>query len=268
MSIQSRLQGFSHDGGPAVDRYPDPPSDGELSEVIAPDELYPFPVDQVAGIEELRRDIRDIIFYADDSLEAWSRLLGEHISYGNKKVADQTAIFNIGSAHDCRNLGTRYCQVSDEDCYAVRSELNYPQPLDYRRRQAILWSLLDGVTWARAFRRHADRKRNPVDALRFNESGDFAGKQDILKLDTIARRLDDIVDTYTYSASADLPWDEVQSATVNQSNGMRAYGVRRFVVVDSVEAIPEDGIRCPNDLDGSVRCGDCRLCIDEGAGDV
>lgn len=59
MSIQSRLQGFSN-GGPAVDRYPDPPSYDELSEFIAPDELYPFPVDQVDGIEELRREIRDI----------------------------------------------------------------------------------------------------------------------------------------------------------------------------------------------------------------
>jgi hypothetical protein len=268
MSVQSRLQGFSHSGGPAVDRYPDPPSDGELSEVIAPDNLYPFPVEEVAGIEELRREIRDIIFFADDTVKAWSRLLGDHISYGNKKVASETAIFNIGSAHDCVNLGTRYCQVSSEDCYAVRSEKNYPQPIDYRRRQAIIWSLLDGDTWARAFRRHVERKRNPVDALRFNEAGDFSTRQDILKLEVIGGRLNDIVDTYTYSASSYLPWSDVDSVVINQSNQLRAYGARGFVVVDAAESIPDGAIRCPNDLDESMKCGDCRLCLDSAAGDI
>jgi len=266
MSIQSRLGGFSQTaGGPLVDRLPDPPEDNELDTVIAPNELYPFPVDEVAGIEELRREIRDIIFFSDDYIEAWSRLLGDHVSYGNKKVADETAIFNLGSAHDCVNLGTKYCQVSDKHCYAAQSERNYPQPLDYRRRQAIIWSLLDGVTWARAFRRHAERKRNPVDALRFNESGDFSTRQDILKLETIGHRLDDLVDTYTYSASSDLPWKEVESVTINQSNDFRDYGRRRFIVVDSVSDIPQDGIRCAHDLDESVKCGDCRLCVDDDA---
>lgn len=267
MSIQSRLGGFSQiTGGPIVDRLPDPPDDSELASVIAPTELYPFPVDAVEGIDELRREIRDIIFFSDDHIEAWSRLLGNHVSYGNKKVADETAIYNLGSAHDCVNLGTAYCQVEDKHCYAARSERNYPQPLDYRRRQAIIWSLLDGETWARAFRRHAERKRSPIDALRFNESGDFATRQDILKLETIGKRLDDLVDTYTYSASSDLPWEEVTSVAVNQSNDFRNYGKGRFIVVDSVDEIPDDdGIRCPNDLDESVKCGDCRLCIDTDA---
>ncbi|RLM94278.1 hypothetical protein D3D01_15555 [Haloarcula sp. Atlit-7R] len=105
MSIQSRLGGFSQiTDGPLVDRLPDPPEDNELDSVIAPTELYSFPVDQVEGIDELRREIRDIIFFSEDYIEAWSRLLGNHISYGNKKVADGTAIYNLGSAHDCVNL--------------------------------------------------------------------------------------------------------------------------------------------------------------------
>jgi len=254
---------------PDVKRYPDPPSDDELDAVIAPDEHYPFAVEEIDGINGLRRRIRDIIFVDDNSLEGWSKLVGDCITYGNKKIADSTAIFNVGSAHDCVNLGTKYCQVDEEDCYAVRSEKAYPGPIHYRRKQAIIWSLLDGVTFARAFRMHYERKRNEVDSLRFNESGDFQARHEILKLETIGQRLNDIVDTYTYSASADLPWKkDVHSVTVNQSNDIRDYGVRRFEVVDDVENIPDDGIRCPNDLDESIQCGDCKICIDEGAGDV
>ncbi|RLM94277.1 hypothetical protein D3D01_15550 [Haloarcula sp. Atlit-7R] len=77
--------------------------------------------------------------------------------------------------------------------------------------------------------------------------------------------MDNIVDTYTYSAISDLPWEEVNLVAVNQSNNFRDYGKGRFIVVDSVEEIPDDGIRCAHDLDESVKCGDCRLCIDMDA---
>lgn len=269
MSIQSNIASFQHGAGPSLDdKFPDPPDDSELDSIIAPNELYEFDVDQVDGIHQLRQRIRDA-FYSDSPIEDWSHILGDHLSYGNKKISDSVAIFNFGTAHDCVNLGTDYCQVDKEDCYAYRGEKAYPQPIHYRRRQNIIWTHLDAVTWARAYRLHYQRKRNEVTALRLNESGDFRSRHELLKIEEIGRRLQDIVDTYTYSASSWLPWDEVSTVAINQSNDRRDYGTGRFVVVDDVDEIPDgdNSIRCPHDLsEGEIRCGDCRLCINHSEG--
>jgi hypothetical protein len=264
-SVQSGIGDFDQGSGVYI---PDYPSDDELSEVIAPNSHYSFDVREVDGIEDLRRDIREAVF-AEDPIKKWSYILKDHISRGNKKVSRTIAIYNLGgSATDCINLGTEHCQVPAEQCYAHRSEKNFPGSLSARRREHIIWTHLDAATWSRAFRRMYERMTKPYEVIRFSESGDFRTRGDILKADEIARRLDDIVDVYTYSASDWLPWREVEHMTVNRSNDKRAFGARRFRVVDSVDEIPDDGIRCPNDLDESVKCGDCRLCIDEDAGDV
>lgn len=271
MSVQTRLGPTTLSDGfdlPEGGRRGPPPEDSELEEEIAPNWAFDFDVSQVNGIEQLRQDIRDAE-YAVRRVEEWSYLLGDYLSYGNKKIADSVAIFNVGAAHDCPNLGTKYCQVDEEDCYAVRSENNYPQPLDYRRRQEIIWAHLDAGTFAKAFRKHYERKRTEVSAIRLNESGDFNSRHDLLKADEIARRLSDIVDVYTYSASAWLPWEEADNLVVNRSNDLVEFGARRFEVVDSVEDIPEGGIRCPHDQsDGEIKCGECRLCIDTDAPNV
>jgi hypothetical protein len=269
MSVQTKFSSIGEPlKKPQSTNLPDPPDDDELEELIAPNWMFPFDVEQVDGIHELRKRIRDAT-YADNPIKEWSYIIGDHVSYGNKKIADHVGIFNVGSAHDCPNLGTRQCQVDEADCYAVRSEDNFPSSLPYRRRQAVIWEYIDAVSWARAFREHYERKRTDVTALRFNESGDVRHRHDILKMDEIARRLSDVVDTYTYSASADLDWEEVNHFVVNQSNDHRNFGARRFEVVDDVDQIPTGGLRCPHDRsDGDISCGDCRLCVDRDAPDV
>jgi hypothetical protein len=270
MSIQSRIGAFGHNTEPLIDRPPEPPADDELEDLIAPDWAYDFPVDSVNGIHELRQQIRDAE-YADEPAQAYSYVLGDHMTMGNKKVADEVAIFNAGgAANDCIHLGEDECQVEKEDCYAYRGENLYKTPLDARRRERIIYTHLDAATFARAFRYWYGRKRNEVTALRVDESGDFRSRHDLLKMDEIARRLSDIVDTYIYSASYELPWELVENYAVNRSNDIREFGDRRFCVVDSVDEIPEGGIRCPHDLsDGDVKCGECRLCIDESeVGDI
>jgi hypothetical protein len=266
MSIQSSIGSFENPDDPRTRDPPDPIEDGELKHHIAPDWAYPFPVEEVEGITELRKQIRDAVF-ADAPYRAWYQILKKELTYGNKKIANEVAIFNAGgAAHDCPNLGTEQCQVDAEDCYAVRSESNYPHPLSARRRERIIWTHLDPVTFARAFRYGLKQKRNDVSALRLNESGDFNRPQDIYKADEVARRLSDIVDTYTYSASSQLAhvWQDTDHLVVNQSNQRADFGHRGFFVVDSVEEIPESGIRCPHDLsDGDIKCGECRLCIDD-----
>lgn len=270
MSIQSSIDTFAGPGEaiPRAKLLPDPPDDSELEHLIAPNWMYDFDVDQVANIHQLRQRIRDAT-YAEDPIKEWSFIIADHLSYGNEKIDDNVAIFNMGSAHDCENIGTKYCQVDAENCYAVRSENNFPNSLPYRRRQEIIWDHLDAVTWARAFRRHYERKRTEVTAIRLNESGDFRHRHDLLKADEIARRLDDIVDVYTYSASSWLNWNEAEHFVVNRSNDRAEYGARRFEVVDSIDEIPDGGLRCPHDQSGGeIHCGECRLCIDRDAPDV
>lgn len=261
-----------------------PPDSGDAVR-IAPTEQYSFDVDAVPNIDELRRQLRAIEEWdddvwpvskrqVDDYVDAWSWLLPEYITYGNTKVASNVAIFNMNSAHDCPNLGTEHCQVSqtDEGCYAVQSEKAFVNSLPYRRRQEVLWDHVDAGTWATAYRQHWARKTTPADAIRFSQSGDFRDDTDIVKVDEIARRLDDIVDVYTYSASDYLDWSKAEHFVVNASNGLADYGDRRFIAVPDETDIPDDpteGLQCPYDAtDKQLECGECRLCIDADAPDV
>lgn len=273
MTIQSDINAFSGDTpAPQIEDPPERPSDDELEHLIAPNWMYDFDVNEVNGINKLRQDIRDATF-ADDPVEEWSHILKRHISdKGNGKIAKGVAMFNIGSAHDCPNIGTKHCQVDEEDCYAARSEKNFPGPLSARRRELIIWDHLDAKTFAEAFRRYHQRKRTPVTELRMNESGDFRNTHDVYKFDEIARRISDIVDVYTYSASEWLPWndtDEGKTWVLNASNQLADYGTRNFIVVKSKDQIPEGALRCPHDVSGGeVKCGECRLCIDADAPDI
>lgn len=274
MSIQGNISEFTGPN-PGIKDPVDPPDDDELHLFIAPNWQYDFDVESVYKIDRFRRKIRDAMF-ATDSVDAWSYILKERFSFGNKgKVAKEIAIFNpFGSGIDCVNKGTESCQVAANECYAVHTEKSRPPngPLSSRRKEQIAWDYIDAVTFAKAFKKMVGRMRNEVSAIRFSESGDFRTRQDMFKLDEIARRVN--VDVYTYSASEWLPWEETEHFTLNRSNDHREFGHRRFQVVDSISDIPEDGIRCPNSLTKeqedtpTVECGDCRLCIDEDAPDI
>jgi hypothetical protein len=274
MSIQTGIQTFESnpDDLPSwIDDHPDPPDDGELKQEIAPNELFPYDVEQIDGIHTLRQRIRDAE-YATDRITAWSQILGDYInSSGNAKIGKSIDIWNFGAAHDCLHLGSDRCQVDEDDCYAVKNEKDFPKPIHYRRKQHIIWVHLDAASWAQAYREYYCRKRSKPIALRLNESGDFRTRQDILKTDEIARRINDIVDTYTYSASSHLDWSEKDHFVVNRSDHRFDYGERDYIVVDSVDEIPDGGLRCPHDQsDGEIKCGanGCTLCISSDAPDI
>lgn len=218
------------------------------------------------------------------TVEEISYVLNEHISYGNTKLADHVAIFNMNSAHDCPNAKTKengesqsgLCQVAWEDCYAAQSENTFPRVIDYRRRQEFIWNYLTAEEFANAFLKIVERKTKPVTALRLSEAGDFRNNHDIQKAETITERLRETKDiaVYTYSASHKLNWDIADYLKVMQSNEKREYGDASYQAVESTEEIPENGIHCPNnmqkinDADNPVKCGDCRLCIDKNNVDV
>lgn len=214
-----------------------------------------YDVTEVDGIEKLKNSMANA-----ESIKDWSHILKDYISFGNSKISDSVAIFNMNSATDCPNAETDNCQVPFSECYAHKSENIYPNTLDYRRRQEYLWDCLDANTWAKAFKELVSRKRKEVTAVRFSEAGDFRHRGDIIKVDRIAELID--LDVYTYSASDYLDWSEAQNFNVMQSNDRRDYGNNLYTAVPEKEDIPEDAVQCAYEGAG-IKCGDCRMCIDE-----
>jgi hypothetical protein len=227
-----------------------------------------YDIDSVDGIDELR----DRMCQADDITD-WSHILNDYIKFGNNKISDTVAVFNFNSATDCMNRNTEHCQVPDGLCYAFNDEEQYPAPLDYRRRQEYLWDSLDAMSWARAFLKIVDRKRNPVKGIRFSEAGDFRGRHDVIKVDWIAEILaeKDII-CYTYSASDWVDWSDRQHFTLNASNdAIDDVADRRYFALPEGDDLPEGAVWCPFDLGepgNRKKCGDCRICLEPEGPDV
>ena len=223
------------------------------------------PIADVSGGETLQTRIKEA-----DTVEEWSFILGDYLSFGNSKIADSVAIFNMNAATDCPNRETDNCQVPWEDCYAGKAERQYPQPLAYRRRQEYLWDCMPPELWAKAFLKVVERKRSPVDTIRFSEAGDFRNNGDIKRVDIIAGILSDHgIDVYTYSASDYLNWEIAENFTVNASNPWFDSADRQYMAVEAGEELSEGAVWCPYDYsDGGRKCGDCRLCIDPDGPDV
>lgn len=227
------------------------------------EEYYDFSVEETSKMGELLDRMDEA-----DTVEDWSFILKDHVSFGNSKLEDEIAVFNMNSATDCPNLGEPSCQVSKDECYAFQSENLYNQPLPYRRRQTVLWDAIDGELWAAAFRKAVSRMRNEVTTIRFSEAGDFRSNGDIKKVDKIAETLEEF-DVYTYSASESLDWDLAENFIVNASNERQEYGDQKYKAVPTEEDIPESGIHCPYEAsDKEIACGDCRLCITGAPSDI
>ena len=237
-----------------------------------------YDIREVPGFQQMRRRMTR----AGDDIRQWSFILKDYIASGNAKISKTTAIFNMGSAHDCPNYGTResgesetgYCQVPRDDCYAAVTENIYGQSLAYRRRQEFLWDHMSPELWAAAFEELNSRKRKPYDSIRFSEAGDFRSNTDIVKVNRIAELVD--VPVYTYSASHKLNWDLAEHFTVNASNGRADYGDRRFMAVPEGTDKPDGSVWCPNSIQQSegvpaeerIHCGECRICVNEDGPDV
>lgn len=237
------------------------------------DAIYNWKPSDVEGFDQLFTDIKDA-----QSIDDWSKILSDHVVWGNTKIANSVGIFNMGSATDCPNLGTENCQVPKESCYAYKAEQRYPKPLDYRRRQEFLWDHMDAETWGDAFLAIVERKRNEAVALRLNQSGDFRHRGDVVKAERIAEKLNDAgLDVYTYSASDYLDWSVTDHLTVNMSNSRRDYGDKHYTALpegvepEDVDFLDDNTVQCPYDASGGAdefKCGNCRACFDSNGPDV
>ena len=63
---------------------------------------------------------------------------GFYYTIGNKKIGNDTLIFNMGSATDCPSKKLGLCRHCDK-CYALKAERQYPQVRPFRDRQADYW---------------------------------------------------------------------------------------------------------------------------------
>lgn len=216
-----------------------------------------------------------------NTVEDWSKILGDYLQWGNIKISDNTAIFNLNAAHDCPNKKTQengesetgLCQVPWDLCYAAKAERTYDQSLNYRRRQEFLWDCLDAHTFAQAFVKVVERKIkygnvdnfSDID-LRFSEAGDFRNSHDIFKADEIARILGEKgITTYTYSASYKIgAWFKLKSENLVVMQSVERekageYGDKEYVAFELskdeleeaetiAELAPEGTVWCPHDL--------------------
>lgn len=181
------------------------------------------------------------------------------LSFGNKKLPKDTAIFNMGAASDCPSDKLGLCKVSKE-CYAKKAEKMYPSVLPYRKRQANKWLKNTAETFVSEFLEVVNKKRLPIRKLRINESGDFYSQNCVNKAEAIATSLkaEGIV-AYCYTARKDLDYSGITNLIINGS-GFKVDGIKReFTAVNKID---KGAIACVGD------CKKCSLCASDSTQDI
>lgn len=130
------------------------------------------------------------------------------IKLGNMKIAENTMIFNMGSATRCPSRKLGMCKVCKQ-CYAYKAERLYPGVRAYRDRQRKVWDKYSVNDLVGYFSEWVEWKRSlghEIKYFRYNESGDFKNFNDVQKLDHIASNLREHygIKTFGYTARHDL----------------------------------------------------------------
>jgi hypothetical protein len=187
-------------------------------------------------------------------------------SMGNKKIGNDTMIINISSAKDCEAGKMGFCPLFENGkCYAMKAERLYPQVLPYRIEQKRIFDKLSAYEIANQIIAINDRKRNKIKYLRFNESGDFKGQNDVWKVNIIAEMLKEHnIKVYTYTHRKDLDFSNLcDNLTINSSwkdkkihNRFLSYKTN---IIDRIMKIKKNKkiIRCIGD------CSKCHACKSE-----
>ena len=189
----------------------------------------------------------------------YAKVKGESIfRIGNTKLSKSVLILNMTSAKDCvaKNMGL--CSVANI-CYARKPEIQYPDVLKFRNRQAKYW---DDTHYAQIFSDICDivKRRKYIKYFRLNESGDFRSAFDVAKLDKLAKALKTIgIKTYCYSARKDLKFGgvsfNVRLSGIAQAS-IKAQGMA--VVIKTGAKAPKGAYICPG-----KGCGDiCKFCME------
>lgn len=177
------------------------------------------------------------------------------IKFGNHKLGDDTAIFNMCAAEDCPSKKLGLCEVVKKGitCYADKAERTYPAVKPFRRCQQAYWRNTSARRITQDIIQRIGNRRKPTRYFRFNESGDFNDQQDIEKLSEVSKGLKTIgVTTYGYTARSDLSYQG--ASFLVKSSGWTGGPNGSTTVIGKYEKVPEGYIECP----GS--CKKCNLC--------
>lgn len=176
------------------------------------------------------------------------------IKFGNLKLGDDTAIFNITSATDCPAKKLNLCDVVKDGilCYAYKAEKLYKNVMEYRLHQQHYWRSNKPEQIALDIIEKCKRRKKKTKYFRFNESGDFIDQSDINKMSEVAEILKSKgIVTYGYTARSDLNFSNinflVKGSGWNGPNG-------KTIIIKKQDSVPKGYILCP----GS--CKKCNLC--------
>lgn len=177
------------------------------------------------------------------------------IKFGNHKLGDDTAIFNMCAAADCPSKKLGLCEVIKKGitCYADKAERTYPAVKPFRRCQQDYWRSTPARKITEDIAKRCQARKKQTRYFRFNESGDFADQSDVAKLSEISAGLKTIgITSYGYTARSDLNYSNVEFLVKGSGWSGSPNGSTRVIGKD--EAVPEGFIECP----GS--CKKCNLC--------
>jgi len=180
-------------------------------------------------------------------------------AFGNRKLPNTTAIFNMSSAQQCPSNGLGLCQLADPNkCYALKAERMYKAVLPYRHRQSLFWANCKPTEFVSQLLKEIGRKK--IKHLRLNEAGDFFAQKCVRKAEQIAKLLKEKhnITTYVYTARKDLNFSRRRFLIVNGSNFMVD---NRFTSVDCKEKAGQQTMKDALHAEGQAICiGDCRKC--------
>lgn len=184
------------------------------------------------------------------------------LKFGNHKLGDDTAIFNMSSAQDCPSKQLGMCEVINKGyrCYADKAETQYGDAvINARVRQGSFWRLSSEHEILQLISEKIKRRKKDTRYLRFNESGDFHDQCDIRKLSYISSGLKTIgITTYGYTARNDLDFRDA-NFYVKGSGWNHESLTGTTTIIKNKEDLPESTkdntwILCPNS------CKTCNIC--------
>lgn len=130
-----------------------------------------------------------------------------YIAFGNKKLPNTTAIYNIGCWFLCPGRLQGYCELA-ERCYAKCREV-MGSVIQSRINNYLFWKTNDAEKIAMFINysiKAEQLKGNKVNLLRFNEVGEMENQEDLEKLIKISNiiYLKTGVKSYTYTHNRNL----------------------------------------------------------------
>lgn len=167
-------------------------------------------------METIILDHKNISEFYCNQLTSYSENELRHlIKWGNTKLPNTTAIFNMGTATGCPAAKLGLCEfrttckfkaVKKNKCYAIHPENFRPNVKKYRLRQMKYWLNVSAEKFAYEFIQVYNHKVIKPTLLRFNEAGELWGQNCVTKLEQISKLIFDAtgVKSYIYTHRTDL----------------------------------------------------------------